>query len=249
VTERSSGRRQGSLRDDHPLSERARTYGEAVVRSDGWSLSALGCSDIAWATTTRTRRRNGRCAYEPDGECVITIAEHVYEQGGFAACEEIVRHELVHAWQHQHRGERAIVTDAGARLVDGIDAGPETVRVEPGHGPSFQAWVDPLDLSGRCSTPYERERVDYNYVVECPDCGEWWGKFRLCKTVRQAAHGRVGPTGYRYCTDCETLLHLRVDGRYLDHGLHDDKAIRAFADGDIGAVPTTNVSRIEPAGR
>jgi hypothetical protein len=248
VTGRSSGRRRGSLRDDHALSERARTYGVAVVRSDGWPLSALDLSAIAWATTTRTRRRNGRCKYEPDGTCVITIAEHVYEQGGFAACEEIVRHELVHAWQHQHRGERAVVSDDGANIVDGATTA-KTVRVEPGHGPSFRVWVDPLDLSGRCSTPYERGRADYNYVVECPDCGEWWGKFRLCKTVRQAAHGKVGATGYRYCTDCGTLLYLRASGRYLDHGPHDDESIRAFADGDMESVAPTSTHRLEPASR
>ncbi|MFT4883594.1 MAG: hypothetical protein ACI8U4_001103 [Natronomonas sp.] len=248
MTGRSSGRRQGNLRDDHALSERARTYGEAVVRSDGWPLSAIDCSKLEWATTTRTRRRNGRCAYEPDGGCVITIGEHVHEQGGFAACEEIIRHELVHAWQHQHRGERAVVTDDGARLVDGATRA-EILRIEPGHGPSFRAWVDPLDLSGRCATPYERERADYNYVVECPSCGEWWGKFRLCKTVRQAAHGRVGATGYRYCTDCETLLYLRAGDRYLDHGPHDDESIRAFANGDIGAVPTTPLEQFRPADR
>lgn len=260
------GQATGTLRDDHELTIRARAYGEGVVRGDRWPLSAIDLSTIEWATSTRMRRRHGQCSYGSDGGCTVTVSQRVYDRGGFEACREIVRHELVHVWQHQHRGERAWVTAEGVELheedgaegdgepgrrrsidgdadADAASAGPggdlepptddgTLVRIEPGHGPSFRAWVDPLDLSGRCSSPYEKTRDDYRYVFECPACGEWWGRHRLCKRVRQAAHGDVGPVGYCYCTACEALVHIREGDRYLAHGDHSDEVIRAFADGE-----------------
>lgn len=232
--------------DDHELSERARAYGEAVVRDDEWPLSELDRSKVGWATSTRAKRKNGYCAYEADGRCTVTVAEHVYDRAGFEACKETIRHELVHAWQHQHAGEFATRTDAGPAIDPGGRDG-DGIRIEPGHGASFRAWIDPLDLSGRCSTPYARARDDFAYVFECPSCGDWWGRHRLCKRVRQAAHGKAGSAGYCYCTDCETLLYLRRGDRYLDHADHGDDAIRAFADGD--GPPTTAAGLLAPASR
>ena len=251
----------GSVADDHEVSHRARRYGERVVRGDEWPLDGVDLGKITWATSMRAKRRHGRCSYDGQGEVTITLTEHTYDRAGFAACKTTIRHELVHAWQYQHRGERAVVTDSGVDLCAtadtsrdgaadwlGSDAdtavdeptapttvtGTETVGIEidTGHGDSFRAWVEPLDLPGRCSTYYERRRSDFAYVYDCPDCGSWWGKHRLCKSVRQAAHGGEGATGYRYCTDCEVLLHLRVGDRFLAHGDHDDATIKAFAAGD-----------------
>lgn len=241
---------EGRLADDHELSERARAYGESVVQGDEWPLSELDLGRLEWATSTRSKRKNGYCAYESDGRCTVTMGEHVYEHAGFEACEETIRHELVHAWQHQHAGDLAAVGDGPPRIRDG-DAtdGGRTVRVEPGHGPSFRAWGDPLGLLGRCATPYERTPDDYAYVFECPSCGDWWGRHRLCKSVRQAAHGTAGSAGYCYCVDCDSLVHLQAGGRYLEHGDHDDETIRAFADGDVRAVPTTDAETITPAVR
>ena len=238
----------GRLRDEHELSALARAYGEAVVEGDEWPLSGVDLSKVAWATSTRARRKNGYCSYESDGRCTVSVGEHVYERAGFDACRETIRHELVHAWQHQHAGEVAAVGGDHPRVAPDDDTDADRVPIEPGHGPSFRAWVDPLDLAGRRSTPYEKTRSDYAYVFECPSCGEWWGRHRLCKSVRQAAHGREGSAGYCYCVDCDSLVHLRAGDRYLDHGDHDDDTIRAFADGDVER-PTTDATRLTPAVR
>ncbi|QLD88996.1 hypothetical protein HWV07_08105 [Natronomonas salina] len=247
---------EGRLADDHDLSRRARAYGEAVVLGDEWPLSDLDLGRLEWATSTRARRKNGSCTYEDDGRCTVTVAAHVSERAGFAACEETIRHELVHAWQHQHAGGVALVGDGppevragGGATGDGGATGESVIPIEPGHGPSFRAWVDPLDLDGRCRSPYERTPDDYAYVFECPNCGDWWGRHRLCKSVRQAAHGTAGSAGYCYCVDCEALVHLRADGRYLEHGDHADDAIRAFADGDGQGLPTTPVDRLTASTR
>jgi len=264
----------GRVGDDHELSRLARGYGERVVRGDEWPFDGVDLAAITWATSTRAKRRHGRCSYDGDGQVTITLTEHTYERAGFEACKKTVRHELVHAWQYQHRGERAVVTDSGVRLRDDDRTASEsahsdhadatasgtlpnvdgTFMVDTGHGDSFWAWVAPLDLPGRCSSYYERRRGEFAYVYECPDCGQWWGKHRLCKSVRQAAHGGAGSTGYRYCTDCEVLLYLRVGEWYLAHGNHDDGTIKAFVDSEFdpavdGMVPSVHRQSVDPTKR
>jgi len=251
----------GSLADDHELSARARRYGERVVSGTEWPIAAVDCEQISWATSTRAKRRHGRCSYDGQGAVTITLTEHTYNRAGFEACKTTIRHELVHAWQYHHRGRRAIGTDSGVRFLP-EDEDPTATQqysdhtisadsqrtqldtaggftVETGHGESFQAWIDPLELPGRCSCYYERRRADFAYVYACPDCGNWWGKHRLCKSVRQAAHGGEGSTGYRYCTDCEVLLHLQAGEWYLAHGNHDDEAIRTFVEAGADSTPST----------
>jgi hypothetical protein len=253
----------GSLADDHPLSERARAYGEWVVRGESWSLSAVDLGSLTWATSTRAKRRHGRCVYADAADARITLSEHTADRAGFEGCRETIRHELVHAWQHQHRGERGVATDRGVAIVadaDGtfsIDDAANTsstddpadtsnthddptstsgtvdpadaFTIETGHGASFRAWVEPLALSGRCSTPYEPNPADFAYVYGCPACGAWWGRHRLCPSVRQAARGTDATSGVRYCVDCDVLVQLTVGSWYLRHGPHDDDAIRRFA--------------------
>ena len=252
----------GSLDDDHPLSARARAYGEWVVRGDRWPLSGVDLAAITWGTSTRAKRRHGRCRYGDDAQATITLSAHTAERAGFEGCREIIRHELVHAWQHHHRGRRGVETDRGVALVDDavtsfasavddsaislasavddaatdvsstIDTTTTSFAVETGHGDSFRAWVEPLELSGRCSTPYERAQEDFAYVYGCPACGAWWGRHRLCPSVRQAAHGTAGSTGGRYCVDCDVLVQLRVGPWYLTHDTYDDDAIRRFVADD-----------------
>lgn len=253
----------GTLADDHELSRKARAYGERVVTGDRWPLDEddVDRERLTWATSTRAKRRHGNASYEDDGRVTITVSEHTYDRGGFDACEGTVRHELVHAWQHQRRGATAIVTEAG--VVEASYRGEhgcrpdvrcerhesersDAVRVSTGHGESFTAWTEPLDLDGRCSSRYEKTPADYTYVYECPECGDWWGKHRLCKSVRQAAHGDEGPTGYRYCTGCEAQVHLRSGDEYLEHGAHSDDEIRAFVAGDGDGLPTVCIRDADP---
>ena len=264
----------GAVADSHALTSRAREYGENVILGDEWPLAGVDLAKVTWATSTRAKRRHGRCSYDGDGHATITLTEHTYDRAGFAACKMTIRHELVHAWQYQHRGEYAIVTDTGIELradsnrmtsdqprtrvdtksdaeavsVTASTTHPDTASgfpVETGHGDSFQAWVEPLELPGRCSTYYDRRKSDFNYVYSCPDCEEWWGKHRLCKSVRQAAHGGKGSTGYRYCTTCEVLLHLQAGEQYLEHDDHDDETIKTFANGDWTAANSTDKTAIQ----
>jgi predicted SprT family Zn-dependent metalloprotease len=271
----------GRVADDHELSHRARAYGEQVVRGTEWPLDGVDLATITWATSTRAKRRHGRCSYDGGGRATITLTEHTYDRAGFDACKKTIRHELVHAWQYQHRGEQAVVTESGVDLrtagaamasshshddhtdtatatsvetsttIPDSDAG---FTIQTGHGDSFRAWVDPLELPGRCSTYYDRRKADFAYIYGCPNCEQWWGKHRLCKSVRQAAHGGEGSTGYRYCTNCEVLLHLQQGDWYLDHADHDDDTIRAFVAGEFESavdseLPLVHTDEITAADR
>jgi len=107
----------GLLADDHELSARARRYGERVVSGTEWPIDAVDCAKITWGTSTRAKRRHGRCSYHGDGRATITLTEHTYERAGFEACRTTIRHELVHAWQYQHRGRRAISSPDGVSFL------------------------------------------------------------------------------------------------------------------------------------
>lgn len=209
----------GTLGDDHELSEKSREYGENVVTGDEWPIDDIDLEKITWETSTRAKRRHGVCTFHSNSETTIRISEHTYENAGFTACKETIRHELVHCWQYQHSGETQTVRGT-------------TVECETGHQESFRVWVAPLQLNGRCSTHYSMEADDYTYVYECPSCSYWVGKHRLCKSVRQAASGGEGRYGYRYCKSCSVKMHLRRGNRFLEHGRYTDDEIKRFVDGD-----------------
>ncbi len=272
----------GELGDDHELTARARAYAHSVVTGHDWPIDEadVDLERLTWKTSTRARRRHGLASYDGDGRVTITLSEHTYERAGFEASAETIRHELVHAWQYQHRGELAIVTEDGVvastyhgkgdeqskesqerdeqatelrerdeQVAELQERDERVVRVATGHGDSFRAWLAPLDIEGRCVKHYRKTRADYAYTYECPECETWRGAHRLCKRVRQAAHGTAGSTGYRYCTACESLLQLRRGSVFLEHAHHDDDAIRAFARGDDDGLPTVRVSEVVPVRR
>ncbi len=218
----------GTLGDTHELSRKSRAYGERVIRQDTWPIDAVNLSAITWETSTRAKRRHGYCSYDGDGEVTIIISEHTYENAGFDACRTVIRHELVHAWQYQHWGE--------TRAVSGTD-----VDVETDHGESFRVWVPLLDLDGRCASYYTKEKDDYRYVYECPDCSTWFGNHRLCKSVRQAASGGEMRVGYCYCGNCKVRMYLRSGGWYLEHGIYSDDEIREFIDGGDDVYETYGI--------
>lgn len=167
---------RGALGDSHVLSRRARSYANEVITGDRWPLTTehVDLDRITVETSTRMQRKHGVCTVSDDGECVIRLSEKTYERAGFEAVKETIRHELVHVSQYQ------------------------SADTEIGHGPSFTRWVDPLDLSGRCSNHYDEEQEDYTYTFHCENCGFIGGRYRLCKTVRAAARNEL------YCRQCES---------------------------------------------
>lgn len=250
----------GTLEDNHELSERAREYGEEVIQGNEWPIEHVNLEKISWKTSTKAKRRHGLASYNGNDEVTITISKHTYDRAGFESCKSTIRHELVHAWQYQNSGKLAIVTQNGVEdsTIDDVPdekwaelgsryenpADEHAVKIKTGHGNSFQRWVPALDLDGRCSNHYSKRRDDYSYIYECPECGDWWGKHRMCKSVRQAAHGGKAAWGYRYCTSCDVKLYLRVEDIYMQYDFYTDQEIKQFT-GTTGSEDDVETARNE----
>lgn len=173
----------GNLGDNHPLSRRARDYANEVVFGDEWPLTPdhVALSRVTFETSAEMSRQHGVCSSDGRGNCTIRLSRQTHDRAGFEAIQETIRHELVHAYQHQ------------------------TPHVDTGHGESFKRWVDPLDLSGRCNSHYEKQPADYKYRFYCTQgCGFIGGRHRWSKAVAQAIRGDL------VCGDCDSTL--RVDG-------------------------------------
>lgn len=166
----------GGLGDTHDLSARAREYANTVIFDDVWPLTAdhVTLDAVTFETSTRMKRKHGLCIPQRDNSCIVRLSEKTSRRAGLDAIQETIRHELVHVYQHQ---------------TDGVDLG---------HGNSFEQWVGPLELAGRCSNHYEEGPSDYNYSFHCPNCGFIGGRYRLCKTVRAAVSGTL------YCSRCNS---------------------------------------------
>lgn len=174
----------GTLGEDCDLSAWARDYATAVVNGDVWPLndSHVDLSRITFETSSRMQRRHGVCVTGKDGCCTVRLSQKTHDRAGLDAMRETVRHELVHCHQHQTPG------------------------LEPGHGDSFSRWVDPLSLSGRCSSHYDRRPADFNYRFFCSDgCGFVGGRHRFSVAVERAIHGR------QVCASCTGELRVETE--------------------------------------
>lgn len=178
----------GDLGDAHELSQRARKYANEVIYGEKWPLSSdhVDLSRVEFETSTRMKRRHGVCASDGDGNCTIRLSEETYERAGFESVTETIRHELVHVYQRQ---------------TDGVDTG---------HGQSFKQWVDPLDLSGRCSRQYEKQPGDYSYRFYCSNgCGFVGGRHRWSVVVQRAIEGS------QICGSCQADIRVETDDGVL----------------------------------
>jgi predicted SprT family Zn-dependent metalloprotease len=177
----------GDVADDRDLSAWARRYANRVVTGQRWPIGPthVDLTRVTWGVSTRAERRHATTRYDPDGRCTVLLAEKTRRKAGREPLRETVRHELVHVYQHQHADETG---------------------VDRGHGPSFRAWVDPLELQGTTATHYEPAASDYRYRVRCRNCEALVaGRYRLCDTVRDARDGRVR------CGDCGGRLRVHTD--------------------------------------
>lgn len=199
----------GSLDDDHDISEKTRVYANKVVKEDSYQLNEedINLDDVIFGTSTRAKRRHGVCKFE-FGVSRILISESSVEKADFDTLKSTIQHELVHAWQYQHSGEYARFTPEEG-VVEYADSLSKLhgrtgtiVEVNTGHKDSFRVWEQFFDFEGRCSNHYTNERTDYNYVLVCEECQNWYGKHRMCKSVRQTVYG------HRICGACESELHL-----------------------------------------
>jgi len=182
---KTTGTLQGKLGDEHEYTRRIREYANEVIHGDEWGLSDVDLSSVTFETRTRARSRHGVASYEDD--CVtVGISEHTIENAGFEAMEETVRHELVHVWQYQHKGETVELPN-----------GRVARNIEPGHTGCWYTWERIMDVR-RTNNHYSKSPENYKYRVWCASCHRFvTGKHRLCKTVKchSDSHGGLGWCG------------------------------------------------------
>lgn len=239
---------RGSVLDEHELSEKSRAYAERFVFEMDSILTPddIDMSKISWETSVRAKRRHGLCSYKSDNESVIALSQHTYVNAGFEALKSTIQHELIHAWQHQNNGLLVVVTEDGCEygfsdarglndthadidFVVPMDEREDYVRATTGHGDCFHLWEPYMDYDGRCSSHYEKEREQYSYIVECPECEKWWGYHRLCKTVRLTAKRSRS----HHCSNCNVYVHLSNGSHFMKkRAIHSDEDIKSFYEGN-----------------
>lgn len=146
-----------------------RTPAELIDRAADYAARValpVDLASVSWEVSRRAKRRAGACRYDTEsGEVTIRLTWAAYEAFGWEEFAGVVRHELVHAYEFQTRGES-------------------------GHGPTFRSLADEIDAPRRC-----RRFVPPAYWVTCRDCGERLARYRRSKLVERPERYRCGACG------------------------------------------------------
>ena len=181
---------EGQLGDDHKYTERIRKYANEVVYEDEWGLSNVDLSKVTFETRTRARKRHGVASYDDDGCVTVGISEHTIDNAGFEAAKETIRHELVHVWQYQHKGETVELPN-----------GRVARNIEPGHTGCWYAWERIMDVQ-RTNNHYSKSPENYKYRVWCASCHRFvTGRHRMCSTVKCHSDSHRGMGWCGICDD------------------------------------------------
>ncbi len=180
---------QGELGDDSDYTKRIREYANDVIHGDKWALSDVDLSKVTFETRKKARKRHGVASYNGNNRVTVGISEHTIENAGFDAVKETIRHELVHVWQYQHKGETV-------ELPNGVIVDD----VETGHTGCWYEWEKLMDVQ-RTNSYYSLDPAEYNYRIWCSSCHKFVnGKFRMCSTVRCHSESH---SGLGWCSDCD----------------------------------------------
>jgi predicted SprT family Zn-dependent metalloprotease len=155
--------------DDAPatraeLLDRAAAYAETV------SID-IDLDRVSWEVSERAKRRAGVCRFEAETETVtVRLTWAAYEAYGWEEFTDVIRHELVHAWEFQRFGES-------------------------GHGERYREKAAEVGASRHC-----RSFVDPRLVLRCTgrDCDWSADRHRASKAVKDPQARRCGTCGERY---------------------------------------------------
>ncbi|NHN46649.1 SprT family zinc-dependent metalloprotease [Halostella sp. JP-L12] len=154
-----------STRDE--LLERAAAYAETVPLD-------VDLDRVSWEISERAKRRAGVCRFDAEsGSVTVRLTWAAYEAYGWPEFTDVIRHELVHAWEFQRFGESA-------------------------HGERFREKAAAVDASRHC-----RSFADPRLVLRCtdPDCDWTADRHRASKTVTEPGARRCGSCGARYVVE------------------------------------------------
>ncbi|WP_240451977.1 SprT-like domain-containing protein [Halostella salina] len=161
--------------------DRVRTYAKTVDIE-------VDTDSIQWELSERAKRRAGVCLYDRQTETVtIRLTWAAYEKYGWAEFTDVIRHELVHAWEFQHYGESS-------------------------HGDRFRTKAAELDVPRHCRT-FSDARV----VLRCTDPACSWSadRHQASKAVTEPQKRRCGACRARYVVEhVETGEYWETNGEY-----------------------------------
>ena len=213
----------GKIGDNHPFTPRIRRYANDVVNGDQWPFE-VELSNVTFETRTRSKRQQGVCELKNDG-ITVGISEYFARSASWSDVKRIIRHELIHVWQLQHRNRDSVTLPTGVRIDD----------IEFGHNDqSWRAWSLILKIN-QSPSAIEQPLEEYQYTYRCHSCGTIRGKHRLCRSVRDAAKGNLE------CSNCgEPVQLVRPNDPSIAFDIAEtmsawtdlDETIRRFANGD-----------------
>jgi len=154
-------------RTEAELLDRAREYA-ATIDLD------VDLDAVSWEVSRRAKRRAGAAVYHRADESVtIRLTWAAYRSFGWNEFTDVIRHELVHAWEFLEYGES-------------------------GHGERFRAKADAVGASRHCPS-FSVPRLQ----LLCTGTGCDWtvDRFKASKTVTKPEKHRCGACGSRYVVE------------------------------------------------
>lgn len=140
----------------------AKVYARDVV--DTYDLS-VAVSDLEWEVSKRAKRRAGAVKYRNEHPETVSLTWAYFQEHGWAATADVVRHELIHV----HR-----LNEAG----------------DASHGAAFRELADDLQTSVTC-----KRFAEPNWWVTCESCGSEMPRYRQSKLVKNPGEYRCGGCG------------------------------------------------------
>ncbi|WP_089649732.1 SprT-like domain-containing protein [Halobacterium hubeiense] len=140
----------------------AKVYARDVV--DSYDLT-VDVSALDWEVSKRAKRRAGAVKYRDDSPETVSLTWEYFQEHGWGATAEVVRHELIHVH---------LLNEAG----DGS------------HGDAFREWAGELQTSVTCE-----RFADPNWWVVCEDCGSELPRYRESKLVKNPESYRCAGCG------------------------------------------------------
>lgn len=146
------------------LRERARDHARTVD-------IAVDPDSLSWEVSTRAKRRAGVCLYDRErGALTVRLAWRAARSFDWPAFAQVIRHELIHAWEYREFGEAS-------------------------HGQRFREQAGRLDVATTCQS-----FTDARLLLDCTaaDCDWTADRHRASPAVKNPADRRCGRCGSRY---------------------------------------------------
>jgi len=167
------------------------TRAELLERSEAYAETVdidVDLSTVEWEISERAKRRAGACCFSPVTESItIRFTWAAYQEYGWDEFTDVIRHELVHAWEFQQFGESS-------------------------HGWRFREKADDVDASRHC-----RSFTDARLLLRCTDeeCDWTAERHRASKAVTEPQERRCGACHSRYIVEhLETGENWTTAGGY-----------------------------------